>query len=95
MRRVKYGRGKETPRVRRGLIEVEIMIVGEAREGERECTRDGDGGGERGEDSSSIRSAYGDGGLCSRALSEMNTCVFVCALPRPASSSIACLCVCV
>lgn len=50
MRRVKYGRGNETPRVRRGLIEVEIIIVGEAREGERECTRDGEveEGGERG-----------------------------------------------
>lgn len=50
MRRVKYGRGNETPRVRRGLIEVEIIIVGEAREGERESTRDGEveEGGERG-----------------------------------------------
>lgn len=93
MRRVKYGRGNETPRVRRGLIEVEIIIVGEAREDERECTRDGEVE-EGGEDSSSIRSACGDGGLCSQALSETNTCVFVCALPRPASSSTACLCVC-
>lgn len=56
--------------------------------------RGGGGGGGRGEDSSSVRSACGDGGLCSQALSETNTCVFVCALPRPASSSTACLCVC-